>query len=657
MRPTILSLVSFLAVCFCSYSQEHGFPFGKITYAELDMAIYPADSNAAAVVLNEFGDAYFDLDNLNRIYLVYHTKIKILKEDGKQYGDFEIPLYRRDAREMRIFNIKASTFNRDGNNWKEVPLDLKKMFYEKVDKETTVAKFALPEVRVGSVLEVMYTLETPFTFNFIPWRFQSEIPKLKSEFWAQYPAYYTYNITLKGFLPLTLNKGELINSCVGSNVPGASGADCSLMKFGMENIPAFQEEEFMTAKRNFLAGLHFELEQVTQTDGSVNKLTKEWRDVEVELKEHESFGMQLKRARNIFAERSMALKAETSNAMELVTKIHDYCKTTFTWNGENDNFTEVGVKKLTETYRGNSADLNLSMLGMLLEAGIPAEPILLSTRARGLPIMLHPVISDFNYVLIRVQVDGKYYFLDATSPLNTVGYIPERCLNGKGRALGETSAWIDLKPNDKRRVVSDFKIKVDASGSLAGTAMITHYGYAANTIRTRYFKEQSTDEYVKARAAEWQALETANFKLEQVDDITKPFIEKFEWKLEAENSSTDIMYLPLFLMDRAVKNPFKSKKRFYPVDFGAPEERIYLITLEYPQSLVAEEIPQNIALAMPNAGGRFLFNVQQFPGKITVSCNLSLNKPVYTSEEYQALREIYTRYIALLQSMIVLKKV
>jgi hypothetical protein len=582
-----------------------------------------------------------------------------LKEEGKRHADFEIFLRKSGTRQELVQSIKAVSMNRDGNAWKETPLQAKDIFNENVEKDWSAVKFAVPNVRVGSVIDVYYELESPFTYNFVPWQFQSEIPKVKSEFWAQYPAYYQYHITLKGFLPLTLNKAEAVKNCVGNATSGygtGTGADCSLFKYGMENIPAFNEEAFMTAKRNFVSAIAFELEQITQLSGTVDKITNEWKDTERELKEHDMFGVQIRKARNLYEEKAKAMRAAEADPMALIKSIHDYCKNTFTWDGEFGFLTDKGIKKAQEAARGNVADINLTMLALLQEAGIYAEPVLLATRARGQPIMLYPVLSDFNYVLVRVRVGDKYFFLDATSSLNTVGFVPEKCLNGQGRALGETSAWIDLKPNDKRRIVSDYKVKMDDAGIVTGNAILSHYGYAAATQRYQFLSNNSLDEYVKNRTESWIGVEAKDFLVENDRDLTKPFIEKFNLTLEDEAGQSNVVYFPPFLFQRNDKNPFTSTERLYPVDFGAPVEYIYLLSLEFPKDYVAEDLPKPVALTMPNAGGRILFNITPLDGKISVTCSLSLTKPLYTSEEYHALREIYSRYIATLQSVVVLKK-
>ncbi len=664
MTNTIYRIINFLVGCSLVLlspqlqSQGNGFDFGKITYEELDMKTYSRDTSAVAVVLNEFGDASFDLENLNRIIFQYHVKIKILKEAGKSYADFEIPMSKRGtARQEIVRNVKASSFNREGNSWKETILLGKDIYTENSTEEYSITKFAVPDVRVGSVIEVYYQLETPFTYSFIPWRFQWDIPKVKSEFWAKYPAYYQYNITLKGFLNLTKNVAELVRQCVGSGgYSGGPSADCSLFKYAMENIPAFKEEEHMTAKKNFVSAITFELDRITQRDGQVDKITSEWKDAEQELKQHENFGVQIRKARNVFEDKAKALREKENDPLALCKSIYDYMRATISWNEEFGFLTDKGIKKTMETSKGNVADVNLSLLGALLEAGLDAEPVLISTRANGLPTQHHPSLNNFNYVVVRAKIADKYYWLDATSNLYPFGFIPERCLNGQGRALGETSAWIDIKPNDKRRTVNDIKMRLSDDGTMSGTASINYYGYAAYTMRNSYFGFSKKAEYGESRTSDWVGLEVKNFTSENEAELTKPFIEKIEFTLDNNTGNASTVYLQPFLFDRTEKNPFLSEERMYPVDFGAPPEYIFLVSFEYPLTFIPEELPKSVALALPQGGGRYLLSVTNLNGKITISSSLSLTKPVYNSVEYHALKEIYSRYISDLQMQIVLKK-
>jgi anthranilate/para-aminobenzoate synthase component I len=200
-----LLLLTFASLSVISFAQKGDFDFGKVTYKELEMSKYEPDTSAVAVVLNEFGQARIN-DEQNVIF-DYHVKIKILKSLGQREGNIYIPLYKNGSYVETLLSAKGSTFNFDANHaWKENKLDPKNVFTEKTNKYLNEVKFALPDVRVGSVIEVMYSTESPFRFQFHPWEFQSDIPKINSEYWCKIPANWIYNITLRGYFKLSKMK-------------------------------------------------------------------------------------------------------------------------------------------------------------------------------------------------------------------------------------------------------------------------------------------------------------------------------------------------------------------------------------------------------------------------------------------------------------------
>src|SRR5688500_2259455 len=147
-------LFTFVAISFHfqAFAQEHGFPYGQVTYRELNIETYEKDSSATALILDEFGEAYFDNSNDHNLLFEYHTKIKILKKAGVSCGTFEIPLRKSDGREEIIRELKASTFDDASGSMKELKLDLKKVYTENYNKYYNINKFALPDVQVGSVI-------------------------------------------------------------------------------------------------------------------------------------------------------------------------------------------------------------------------------------------------------------------------------------------------------------------------------------------------------------------------------------------------------------------------------------------------------------------------------------------------------------------------
>ena len=647
-------LGAFNLVILSSNAQTNGFPFGKITYNELGMTSYPKDTGAVAVVLKEFGDAYFEADDRFVIVLKYHVKIKILKKGGLEYADFEIPLRKIEGRTETVRSIKASTFNIENGSIREEAFNSKNVFTENINKFRDVRKFALPNVRVGSVIEVEYVLESPFIMNFRTWEFQSDIPKVTSEFWASMPGNYRYNITLKGFLALNKNENEIKKNCFQF---GTVDVDCLLVRLGMNDIPAFIEEDYMTARSNFLSSVTFELYEIFHLDGGRDKLSKEWKDVEEELRTDPKFGVQLRRGGDIVDEKVKALIQGETDPLLKAQKVYDFIKEWYRWNEVYGEYSEFGIKKAFDSKVGNVGDINLSLIAALRYAGFTVEPLLLSTRTHGLVSELHPVLTDFNYVIAKLNLNGKVYLLDATEDHLCFGLIPERCLNGKGRVIGEKeSYWHDLNAPEKQKQISVQKLKIASDGSIRGSVQNMYFGYDAMNQRKIINGFSTEREFIQSVIKTWEAGTVTNYKIENAADPMKPLSITLEVEINSDLGGASTQLLNLFMFDRWEKNPFRSSERMYPVDFGVPIKEVVSMSLEYPAGYEIDELPGRVGLSLPGGGGRYLFTVQNTSNTLTMYSSLVISKPVYSSEEYHYLKELFSQVVATQQTDLVLKK-
>src|SRR5690606_38156787 len=108
---------------------------------------------------------------------------------------------------------------------------------------------------------------------------------------------------------------------------------------------------------------------------------------------------------------------------------------------------------------------------MLQEAGLDADPVLVSTREHGKVYKGTPMLNKFNYVIAHVNLGGKSVLLDATDPLLPAGMLPMRSLNGEGRLIKSgTDQWIALKPSDKYQRVYTGNLTIHESGKMEGDA-------------------------------------------------------------------------------------------------------------------------------------------------------------------------------------------
>lgn len=619
------------------------------------MTGYDRDSSAAAVILNEFGEAYMSDGGTYNLVFKYHTKIKILKKEGLKYADIEIPLRKHEQRFERLVNVEAVSYTMENGVMKETELDSKAVFTVNRSKNLDIKKFAIPNVREGSVIEFEYELESPFIFNFRTWAFQSDIPKVYSEYWATIPGNYIYNMTLRGFHPLSKNESEVIRDCFQPG--GGQKADCARYKYAMKDIPAFVEEDFMTASSNFISAINFELSEIRYFGGRVDKITKEWKDAELELRQHQEFGIQLKRGADNIDEQVGPLIAGEQDALIKAKKIYDFIKNWYRWDETKSMFSE-GIKKAFERKTGNVADINLSLISALRYAGLDVEPVILSTRENGVPIELHPVLSDFNYVVAKVNIASKIYLVDATDDFHPFGMLPERCLNGKGRVLGEDqSYWIDLKPADRAKQVSMLTLKLGEDGIMRGTLQTTYIGYAAVQQRKKVHTFSTHDEYKTSLASTYDQLNILNLELLNTDEFDKPLVQKLEVEITAYDDlkASNFMFNP-FIVGRWEENPFKSNERLYPVDFATPMEYITMLSLEYPEQFEIVSRPERTGLSLPNGGGRYLCEVTVNGNKLSLNNALTISKALFSSTEYHYLKELFARIIQVENGDLIFRK-
>jgi transglutaminase-like putative cysteine protease len=627
-----------------SLAQDHGFPFGKALFRDLEMTSYPNDTAAAAVVLQEFGEAYVDSDEMN-LRFEYHVKIKILKPSGLKYGDVELYLHRQEGKEETVNWFHASSFNLENGKIVESKMEQKPMRQE-LSTYTVVQSFPIPNVKVGSVVEYSYHLESPWLNKFHPWEFQSDIPKVSSEYWATIPAYYRYNVTLRGFLKLTKNESEVIRNAF--NVAGLGSADCARMMYAMTDIPAFVEEEYVTARSNYLAAINFELLEVRYPDGRVEKITTEWKDAMNKLWNDPQFGGQVRRGKNILENDVAPVVAGADDPLERARKIYDFVKFQYEWNGTYGKYSESGIRKALDSKKGNIGDINLTLIAALRAADLPANPVILSTRANGFPIEIHPVITDFNYVIASLQIGEKRFLLDATDDFMPFGLIPERCINSKGRLMEDReSQWVSLDVPGNKKWVGIMNLKVLGDGRISGSVSLNYYSYSAVDERRRLYGAENPRPRLSARpGGGMESAVLSNIVLENLDALEKPLTVKFDIESEVfDPAGSPSWLLNPFFVSSWKENPFKAAERMYPVEFGIPIDERMIVTIEFPEGHEVKSIPENVGLSLPNNGGRYIFQAKAEGNKVNLSSNFIITKNYYSSEEYHYLKELFARMI------------
>lgn len=644
MKIFLTALLSLISLS--TFSQN--FTYGQITYNDYEFDRKKIDSNANAVVLKEFGTASIQMDDYTgkmELIFEYHTKIKIYNKEGFDAANVIVPRYKDENREEIFMDLKASTFNYVNNGFVETPMDKKSVFNEKRSKYTMLSKFTLPNVKEGSVIEYTYRLKSPNLFNFKTWEFQSDIPKVSSEYLVYIPGIYNYNVALRGFQKLTDQKAELVKECLRIN---GVNIDCSKIRYEMKNIPAFVEEENMTAPGNFKSAIYFELSEFTNpNNGSKTSYTKTWKDVDYELTSDKNFGSQMKR-KDLYKEIMPAITGGAGTDLEKAKKIYDYVKKQIKWNNYYGMWPSDNVKKALDMRSGNVADINLNLIAALSAANLDAEAIILSTRENGLINKLYPVISDFNYVVAKVNIGDKSYLLDASEPLLPFGLLPLRCINDQGRVINlkKPSYWIDLKASMKNNTSYILHGKLTADGKILGTLTTHSQGYAAYNKRREIKRYGSPDEFVEKLDERLTRIKILKHTIDNIDSVENTLTEKYEVEFNTNGDQTgQQFYLSPFLINAITKNPFNLNERTYPVDLGTASDERVIINISLPENYKMLEKPKDMAIGLPNNGGRYLLQTSFDGNDLSLTQMLQFNNAIYSPDEYLFLKEFYSKII------------
>lgn len=639
-----------------TYAQD--FPFAAITLEDIALKNTVIDSNANAIVLREFGTAAIEEDAGGGRLVVayrYHVRLKIFNKQGYEQANISIPQRIYNDVPAQVSELKAVTINFIDGHFKQSQLDPKKVFNEKVSKYSANTKFTLPNIMDGSIIEYSYTIHIPYIFNFKSWNFQTDIPKLHSQYIASIPALYNYNVVLRGALKLKDTKAELSKECLRIN---GTQIDCSKMTYTMENIPAFIEEEHMTAPTNFISAIYFELsDYVLLTGGKVN-VTKTWKNVDNELTSDRSFGAQMKK-KDAFKELMPEILKNTTDDLSKAQAIYNYIAKNIKSNGYIGIYSETAVKKALESHSGNTGDINLALISALSAADLDAEALILSTRNNGELNKLFPVISNFNYVVVKLNIGEKSYLLDASVPLLPFGMLPLHCMNGQGRVINlkKPSYWYDISSGQKDYIRYNFTATLTKDGKIKGELLTYSTGYSAFQKRKAIEAAGTIAEYVEKLDEKMPKINITSHEIINVDSLNLTLIEKYELLINSQESDglSQIFFNPFFI-DRISKNPFNLSERNYPVDLGTASERRVTIILNVPEDYTMADQPKDMSIGLPDNGGRYLTSANFSDHVISFNQVLLLNKPIYDPSEYFSLKEFYSQIIQNQKTDIILKK-
>ena len=118
----------------------------------------------------------------------------------------------------------------------------------------------------------------------------------------------------------------------------------------------------------------------------------------------------------------------------------------------------------------------------------------------------------------------------------------------------------------------------------------------------------------------------------------------------------EIVYFNPLLGKEISKNPFSSQTRLYPVEMPYTKDYVYNLTMDIPKGYIVDEIPKSVRTYLNENEGVFDYIIKNFGDHIQLTCRLAIYKTVFDIDNYENLRNFYSRVVQKEAEKIVFKK-
>jgi hypothetical protein len=663
---TTVALLFFL----CSFSGlwAQKFELGKVTSEELKQKSHPLDSSASAAVLYKKARTTFKYNEKNGFSTIheYEFRIKIYKTEGLSRANFKVPYYigyENLSKDVVKFS-DAITYNLENDKIVKTKLNNEGSFKEDVNEYWAQASIMMPNVKAGSVIEFKYILKSEKIIDFPVFDFQESIPVNFAEYKTEIPGFFIYKTVLKGSFKVK-SDSKMVNGF--QNYAGDHSSESHSLNYkqintvySAENIPALNEEIYVDNINNYKSSLQNELQNTNFANEPIKDYSLSWEGVAKSIFEEKEFGKELNESNYYENELRSYLKVylkSDATDTDKVNSILVFVKNKMKWNGDKGYLTDKGVKKAFVDGTGNVAEINFMLIAMLKYVNINAYPVLVSTREHG--IAVYPNRTNFNYVIVAVEVENKKVLLDATNKYSTLDILPLNVINWSGRLIRDngTSEEINLVPKTLSKELVDLIVTIDPLGKIKGKTRVQKTDYEAFEFREKY-AGINKENYLERLENNYNGIQISEYAIDNKSEVTKPIVETFTFTSENHAEIIgDKMFINPLLFFTQFANPFVQEKRVFPIYFAYPKQEKYNINIDIPERYVIESLPKPISLNAVDNLGKFNYKIMAIANKIQVVITKENNLAIVSADYYEVLKEFYQMMIDKQIEKIILKKI
>ena len=650
---------------------EPNLKYGKPSKEELSLTSYAPDTTATAIYLFHQGQSDFVYHDGFQLTTEHWVRIKILKPQGVSYADVSVPYYSptdRDEGQERASDIEGCSYNMENGKCIKTSMKRESISFERINNLYKMLKFSLPAVKEGTVIEYHYKLYSDYFSHIDNWMMQEELPMLYNQYKITIPHVFIYNIELRGkdYIQVKQRDSSIhATEREGGSVGGVSKdftVSAQETTFTSRNLPAIrQDEPYCWCPEDYKVQVSFDLQGTQFTPNEYKPYSQKWEDVDNQLlkPENTQFGKYLSFTNPFRPETKQAYNSEMSFEEKIICAFQ-ILKKKMAWNGRYQLYSKE-LEKVIPKGNGSNADLNFILISILKDFGLEAYPVVLSRRSSGMLPYNFPSLQKLNTFIVAIYDINKqkYVFLDGSMDVPALNILPLELSVNKARILSpkvkEEKKWVNVM------ALADNKSFMKIEARMEGNQVKGHRStilYGQEAVEYQVNEKHKQDSIVSApesNASQKNKLTVTNLKVKKQENDWALIEEEFDFVLQTDQTDSHLYINPM-LFPQLKSNPFIQTERVLPIEFPYPYKFTMLTTLTLPEGYEVEETPQPQVIRTQGDGLQCKYMIQRQGNTISLNYIFHLKEPIFLTEQYKQLQELWTKVIEKNNALIVLKK-
>lgn len=620
-----INKLSLLLVFFVNiyFSQNHAFlSYPKFEESDLKKSNSLIEKNAPAEIL--YNSISYKISENLKIEKRYFSKIKIYdKKNSEEWLNIEIPI----TKEEDLSDFEVNIYNYSNNKVEKTTINKKDQLKENLVKGLKIYKLAIPNVLDGSVIEYHYKLETNNGTN-LTYYLQYNIPVVYEEYNLEYPDSVTYLFNNTGIYIKPVHEVSVMEDHL--------GVAYKVFRYGYKDMKSTQSELFLKDSGRYRAKIKPELKKYS-TKYFTYDSAENWDKVANRLYNNDNFGGFLKgNSKDIIPENIKTFY----DPLERANKIFEFVKTNYRWNKEYGFIASQNLRQVVKTKSGNAADINLLLIALFRNAGLNADPLLISTVDNGILNILSPNLNDINLVLASVKINEQTYFYDATSFNSKVNILPERDWNDFGvlleRDKGTHLSFSNTNISKKDLII---KANIDTEHSeINGTFSKKESGLYAIKSYDEY--DINKDKYNQSFKTELgMSLRDVESKLYDNGDFESQM--KFTSNNLMDVVGNKIILNPLLFLNTGNETFDQKEERKNQIDFISAFTREKRVEINIPDGYKVSDIPKPRKITTDDKEISYMYNMEVLNNKLVVTSKVDILSQNYPKEYYPFFKQVW----------------